>query len=83
MAETFANASHPYYPKNAQILGFVPNTSSLGELLVRSGSTLSITIITAVWLAAKFNPRLSLADKLVVGWFLLCEYMSKNQSWFA
>lgn len=74
MAQAFADASHPYFPQNAQIPTYVPNTSSLGELLVRSGSILSVTIITAVWVACRFSPRLPLADKFVYGWFILCEY---------
>lgn len=73
MAQQSALPPHPYYPENAHIPGYVPNTSSLTELLVRSGSILSITIITAVWLATRFNPRLSLADRFVLGWFVQCK----------
>lgn len=73
MAQAFAYGSHPYDPQNAHIPGYAPNTSSLSELLVRSGGILSVSIITAVWLATRFNPRLSLADKSVLSWFLLCK----------
>lgn len=80
MAQAFTAASHPYYPPNAQIKGYVPNTSPLGELLVRSGLILGVTVISALWLATRFNPRLSLADKCVYGWFLLCEFQDSTSA---
>lgn len=73
MAQVFVVSPHPYYPQDAQIPEYAPNTSSLSELLVRFGGVLSITISTALWLAARLNPRLSLADKLLLGWFVLCK----------
>lgn len=74
MVQTFVVAPHPYYPQNVHIPGYVPNTSSLGELLVRFGGILSITVITALWLATTSNPRLARADKAVLSWFVLCEW---------
>ncbi|KAF3770513.1 Emopamil-binding protein [Cryphonectria parasitica EP155] len=72
MAQVFGIPPHPYYPQDAHIPNYVPNTSSLIELLVRLASLLSITVFTALWLATRFNPRLSLVDKTVFGWFVLC-----------
>lgn len=66
-------APHPYYPQDAHIPGYTPNTSSLNELLVRFAGLLSITILTALWLATRLNPKLSVAEKFVLGWFVLCE----------
>lgn len=76
MTQTFGIEPHPYYPEDAYIPGYVPNESALGELLLRSGAVLSITIITAVWLATSFNRRLSLADKFIFGWFVLCKWLT-------
>ncbi|KAJ4392127.1 hypothetical protein N0V93_005749 [Gnomoniopsis smithogilvyi] len=72
MAQPPSSSPHPYYPENARIPGYVPNSSSVSELIIRFGSGLSITIITAVWLATRFNPRLSRADRSVLAWFVLC-----------
>lgn len=64
---------HPYYPQDAHIQGYVPNTSSLGELAVQFAGLLTLTVVTAVWLATRLNPRLSLAERSVLGWFVLCQ----------
>ncbi|CAN8096462.1 unnamed protein product [Discula destructiva] len=68
----FVAAPHPYYPEDAYIANYVPNTSSLSELIVPPIGILSITIVTALWLAKRFNTRLKLADSLVLAWFVLC-----------
>lgn len=73
MAQLFVVAPHPYYPQDAHIPGYAPNTSSLNELLVRFASLLSITILTALVLASRLNPKLSVTEKFIVGWFVLCE----------
>lgn len=71
-AKMFASP-HPYYPRSARIQGYAPNTLSLGDLAIRFAGLLTITIVTAVWLARRLNPRLSLAEKSVLGWFVLCK----------
>ncbi|KAK7733889.1 hypothetical protein SLS53_008039 [Cytospora paraplurivora] len=71
MAQTFSVPAHAYYPRDAYIPDYVPNASSVAELIVRFGSLLGITIFTALWIATRFNPRLGLTDKLVFGWFVL------------
>lgn len=73
MVQTFSVPGHPYFPPDADIPHYIPNASSLNELLVRFASLLSITIFTALWLATRFNSRLTRGDKFVLGWFVLCE----------
>lgn len=73
MAQTFSVPSHPYYPLDADIADYVPNAGSVVELMVRFGSLLGITIFTALWVATQHNPKLRLSDKLIFGWFVLCE----------
>ncbi|ROW12487.1 hypothetical protein VMCG_00719 [Cytospora schulzeri] len=70
--QTLAVPPHPYHPQDADIPDYIPNASSVAELMVRFGSLLGITILTAVWIATKFNPKLKLSDKSVLGWFVLC-----------
>ncbi|KUI60758.1 3-beta-hydroxysteroid-Delta(8),Delta(7)-isomerase [Cytospora mali] len=72
MAQTFSISEHPYYPQYAEIPDYVPNTSSVIELMMRFGCFLTITIVTALWIATRFNANLRLFDKLVFGWFVLC-----------
>lgn len=71
--QAYVVTPHPYYPENVYIADYVPNTSSLTELLVQAASILIITIVTAGGLAKWFNPRLTVADSLVLNWFVLCE----------
>lgn len=75
MVQTFSVPGHPYFPPDADIPHYIPSASSLNELLVRFASLLSITIFTALWLAARFNPQLRPSDKFVFGWFVLCEFV--------
>ena len=77
MVKTFSVRGYLYFPPDADIPHYIPNASSLNELLVRFASLLSITIFTALWLAARFNPQLRPYDKFVLGWFVLCEYFIK------
>lgn len=73
MVQTFSVPGHPYFPPDADIPHYIPNASSLNELIVRFASLLSITIFTALWLATRFNSQLTRGDKFVLGWFVLCE----------
>lgn len=73
MVQIFSVPGHPYFPPDADIPHYIPNASSLDELLVRFASLLSITILTALWLATRFTSQLTRGDKFVLGWFVLCE----------
>ncbi|KAJ0108690.1 hypothetical protein J7T55_015124 [Diaporthe amygdali] len=57
---------------NPDIPHYIPNASSLNELLVRFVSLLGITISTALWLATRFKSHMRPFDKIVLGWFVLC-----------
>lgn len=72
IAQTLTQPAHPYYPQDAEIPGYIPNASSVTELMVRFGSLLGIAILTAIWIASRFNPKLRLPEKFVLGWFVLC-----------
>ncbi|KAH8782701.1 Emopamil binding protein-domain-containing protein [Diaporthe sp. PMI_573] len=72
MVQTFSAPAHPYFPLDADIPHYIPNASSVHELLARFASLLSITIFTALWLATRFNSQLRTSDKFIFGWFILC-----------
>lgn len=76
--QSFAIPTHPYYPLNAHIPDYLVNVSSTAELLVRFGSLLSLGIFTTLWLATRWNPRLTTGDKLIIGWFVLCKWTDQQ-----
>lgn len=73
MVQTFSVPAHPYFPPDAEIPHYIPNASSVHELLVRFASLLCITIFTALWLATRLNPHMRSSDKLILGWSVLCK----------
>lgn len=73
MVQTFSVPAHPYFPPDADVLHYIPNASSLNELLARFASLLSITIFTALWLATRCNAHMRPSEKFILGWFVLCE----------
>lgn len=63
---------HPYYPLDANIVGYVANESTVLSLL---GSFVAacIAIFGLTYLAVKrVNPRLPTTELLTVMWFVLC-----------
>lgn len=72
MVQAFTAPGHPYYPPGADIPDYIPNASSVNELIVRFGSLLGITVSTALWLAIRSNTYLRPFDKFLLGWFILC-----------
>lgn len=73
MVQTFSVPAHPYFPPDAEIPHYIPNATSVHELLVRFASLLCITIFTALWLATRFNSQMRSSDKFIFGWFVLCK----------
>lgn len=80
MAQIFSTSSHPYYPQDANIPGYLPNTSSLSDLSYRFAGLLGLTVLTAVLLATSLNPKLSRTEKSILGWFVLCTSLPKPSS---
>lgn len=72
--QTFILPTHPYYPPNAHIPDYVANVSSVAELLVRFGTLLALSILPPLWLASRWNPRLTTSDQAITAWFILCEF---------
>lgn len=70
MATIPDNNLHPYYPRTAEISGYIPNALPmpllLGAVLIAMG-----TIVKASFLAARFNSR-NLQESLRFTWFTLC-----------
>ena len=78
MDEFVANATktvqnpHPFYPLEANIVGYLANQYSTLTLLgIFAAGCLSI-LGTAHLLVGRLNPRLPKGDKAVLLWFILC-----------
>ncbi len=64
--------SHPYFPQDAIIPGYAPNTTPLPVILGAFNLLVGASVVGSVALAKWSNPSLKRADQFVVGWFALC-----------
>lgn len=64
---------HPYFPPDAVISGYAPNTTPLLVILPAFGGLVSAFVLGCVGLARRHNPGLKWAEQLTVAWFALCE----------
>ncbi|OJJ43521.1 hypothetical protein ASPZODRAFT_28189 [Penicilliopsis zonata CBS 506.65] len=63
-------ASHPFYPPDLQVIGYVANTLSVPALLGSFAlATLAVIVVTSLILKS-FRPTISRLDKILVGWFI-------------
>lgn len=63
--------SHPYYPQDLLLSNYVPNDLGLAHLLVGFSCGVFVLAGLAILLPKRFKPRLSLADRSLVVWFVL------------
>ncbi|KAI9802116.1 MAG: hypothetical protein M1833_002037 [Piccolia ochrophora] len=62
---------HPYYPLEAEIVGYLANDYTVPQLLLTfAGACVVIFALTSV-LVKRVNPRLARGDELVALWFVL------------
>ncbi|KAH0410963.1 Emopamil-binding protein, partial [Aureobasidium melanogenum] len=69
---SYDGVKHPYYPLDANIVGYVANESTVLSLL---GSFVAgcVAIFGLTYLAVKkVNPRLPATELMTVMWFVLC-----------
>ncbi|KAJ5146831.1 hypothetical protein N7526_000183 [Penicillium atrosanguineum] len=64
-------ASHPYYPLEADIIGYLPNQTSVLELLVSAGGGCAALLGLTFAVASYVRPALRLADRIAILWFVL------------
>lgn len=63
---------HPYFPRDAAIPHYVPNSTALPVILGAFGALVGAFALGSVALARRHNPALKKGDQLAVGWFALC-----------
>jgi len=64
---------HPYFPMDAVILGYLPNTTGVFELIATFGAIVSAVIGLAVWQTTRTRKPVRPIDQFAVGWFALCK----------
>lgn len=65
--------SHPYYPLEAKVAGYVANELSIAALLVAFLSVVGFISTTSCVITRKINPRLPISEVITVMWFVLCQ----------
>ena len=64
--------SHPYYPLGANIVGYSPNQSSVLELLASAGGGCAVLLGLTFAVTSYVRPKLGMADRIAILWFVLC-----------
>ncbi|EAQ91049.1 hypothetical protein CHGG_02984 [Chaetomium globosum CBS 148.51] len=66
---------HPYFPQDAIIPGYAPNSTPLLGILAAFGGIIGVFVLGCVALATWYSPALKRADQLTVAWFALCGFL--------
>jgi cholestenol delta-isomerase len=67
--------SHPYYPLDAAIEGYVPNHTPVLELLLSASGACFLLLSTTFAFIRYVRPTLRTADRIAILWFVLCMYL--------
>ncbi|EKV13812.1 hypothetical protein PDIG_35970 [Penicillium digitatum PHI26] len=65
--------SHPYYPLDANVVGYEPNQTPVLELLISAGGACTILLGATFALASYVKPALRMTDRIAILWFVLCK----------
>lgn len=65
-------ASHPYYPRDAVLPGYVPSTVALPTTLALFGGIAGSVLFIAYAAASRRRPALRSLDCFAASWFALC-----------
>lgn len=76
---------HPYYPVEAEVVGYLANTYSVPFLLTTFAGICAMLFLVTGLAANTINPKLSKSDCLTVMWFVLSTChpldLSFNANW--
>jgi hypothetical protein len=73
-SKTAAAPLHPYYPLEAEVIGYIANDLSVAQLLMLFGAgvaVISAISLTVVWMV---KPKLGAGETMTVLWFVSCEF---------
>ena len=68
-----AQPPHPFYPIEANVVGYLANEYSVLKLLGLFAAGCTAVLGSALAVANTYNPTLSRGDKASILWFVLCE----------
>jgi cholestenol delta-isomerase len=66
---------HPYFPLDAVIPGYLPNSTGVFELIATFGAIVSVVVGFAVWQTTRTRKPVRPIDQFAVGWFALCAFL--------
>ena len=72
MAKGTAKVPHPFYPLEANIVGYLANDWTYVELLTSFAAGWVVILGTTQLVVRRFNPNLSLWERAIICWFILC-----------
>ena len=65
---------HPFYPIEANIVGYLANDVSVPILLGAFAVGCVAILATSNTVAKTWNPKLTLGEITTISWFVLCEF---------
>ncbi|MCJ1409807.1 hypothetical protein MMC19_003890 [Ptychographa xylographoides] len=71
MAKGTAKVPHPFYPLEANIVGYLANDWTYVELLTSFAAGWVVILGTTQLVVRRFNPNLSLWERAIICWFIL------------
>ncbi|XP_060080988.1 3-beta-hydroxysteroid-Delta(8),Delta(7)-isomerase-like [Ylistrum balloti] len=66
---------HPFFPRNASIPHYVPNTTSIEELLGIFFGLLFVALVGTWLLTSRKTLRFGVGDRLILCWFVGCGFI--------
>lgn len=65
---------HPFYPVEANIVGYLANEWSMLQLLAAFGSGCAVILGLTLAVVMRHNPTLPPREKATILWFVLCKF---------
>lgn len=69
-----AQPPHPFYPLEANIVGYLANEFSVLQLLGLFAAGCTVILSLTLVLVRAHNPRLPSSEKATILWFVLCKF---------
>ncbi|KAL8794181.1 MAG: hypothetical protein Q9195_003249 [Heterodermia aff. obscurata] len=73
---------HPFYPLEANIVGYLANEWSVPKLLGVFFAGCAVELAITLLIVNRFNPTLRNGDKAALLWFVVCEYFGLDQEFW-
>ncbi|KAF4951823.1 hypothetical protein FGADI_7193 [Fusarium gaditjirri] len=74
-SSTMANLKHPYFPVDAVIPDYLPNSTPVAELIATFGAIVGTVIGLAIWQTARTAKPVRHIDQFAAAWFALCGFL--------